>query len=90
MTQRQFLAWGEWLLTDANEADKATSYVMQLTAEVARGHAKHPKEVKTADFRIPFERVEAGANKQRKAEAESGVFGHIRAERAKRKQRKQT
>ena len=54
MTRRQFLAWRAWLDSQWNRPSRTDNYVMQVAAEIRRGHVKRPRSVKHEHFELQF------------------------------------
>lgn len=54
MTYRQELAWLHWREAEYNAPSRTDYYLASLTAEVRRGHAKTPTDVKDSDFILKF------------------------------------
>ncbi len=55
MTQRQFVTWVAWLRVQWDRPDRTDGYLMQVAAEVRRGHVKNPRKVKLEDFRLKYD-----------------------------------
>ena len=54
MTNRQYLAWMEWLAEEWNRPDRTDHYLMLLAAETRAGRVKNPKNIKLEHFKLRF------------------------------------
>lgn len=55
MTNRQFIAWMEWLSLDREHPNRLEAYLMQIAAEVRRTRIQDPSRVDINSMRIKFE-----------------------------------
>lgn len=53
-TSSEFVEWVRFMELDWTETKKEDYYRAQIAAEVARSHAKNPRNVKVTDFLIRF------------------------------------
>jgi hypothetical protein len=60
MTHRQYATWAAWQDAQWNEPGREDHYLMQIAAEVRRGRAKNPRQVKDKDLKISFVKIARG------------------------------
>lgn len=53
-THRQYKAWAAWLEEEWDRPNRTDGYLMQIAAEVRRGHVKQPRRVRLKDFLLSF------------------------------------
>jgi hypothetical protein len=86
MTHRQFAAWQEWLLLEANRPGRLEHYLMRVGLEIRRViglFTKDPGPMTLDAFRVPFERAappkpETAAQKGARSKATwRGIFAGL-------------
>lgn len=73
-TSSEFVEWVRYLELEVNDFDRQDYYLAQIAAEIRRGNAKYPRQIKVEDFVLKFKTESEIRKNPTMAEAKAFFF----------------